>query len=112
MPAYRIVLGAGLVALAILAAGCGGQQQPATTHPTAAQTQTAAREYLVDGKLEGGFALLAFPDAYGVSGVMTFIVNQDGVVWQRDLGENTAQLASAMTQFNPDSGWTPLASEE
>jgi hypothetical protein len=53
----------------------------------------------------GGFALVAYPARYGVSGVMTFIVNQDGVVYQKDLGPNSAAIARAMTQFNPDSTW-------
>jgi hypothetical protein len=70
-----------------------------------------ARDYLGDGKLTGGFALLAYPAAYGVSGVMTFMVNQDGVVWQRDLGKDTATAAAAITQFNPDNNWTPIAPE-
>ena len=70
-----------------------------------------ARNYVVGGKLKGGFALLAYPDAYGASGVMTFMVNQDGVVWQRDLGEKTAELAAAIQKFNPDSSWTPIPAE-
>ena len=70
-----------------------------------------AREYVVGGKLTGGFALLAYPAEYGASGVMTFMVNQDGVVWQRDLGEETAELAPSMRQFNPDATWTPIAPE-
>jgi hypothetical protein len=70
-----------------------------------------AREYIVDGAQTGGFALLAYPAAYGASGVTTFIVNHDGVVWQRDLGEDTATLATAMTQFDPDAAWTPIAPE-
>jgi hypothetical protein len=70
-----------------------------------------ARDYLVNGKLVGGFALLAYPNAYGASGVMTFMVNQDGVVWQRDLGPDTAAAAAAITQFNPDDSWTPIPPE-
>jgi hypothetical protein len=70
-----------------------------------------ARDYLIDGKMTGGFALLAYPDSYGVSGVMTFMVNQDGVVWQCDLGKDTAAAAAAMTGFNPDNRWTPIAPE-
>jgi hypothetical protein len=69
------------------------------------------RDYLVDGKLGNGFALLTYPSAHGASGVMTFMVNQDGVVWQRDLGADTAQAAAAIQQFNPDNSWTPLAPE-
>jgi hypothetical protein len=70
-----------------------------------------AQDYLVDGKLTGGFALLAYPATYGASGIMTFIVNQDGVVWQRDLGTDTALAAIAIKEFNPDDSWTPLAPE-
>jgi len=66
------------------------------------------REYLVNGKLTGGFALLAYPAEYGQTGVMTFIVNQDGLVWQRDLGAKTAAVAKAITHFNPDSAWMPI----
>jgi hypothetical protein len=73
--------------------------------PTA---EGGAREYVVDGKLTGGFALLAYPAEYRETGVMTFMVNQDGLVWQRDLGEKTAEVAKAITQFNPDSAWTPI----
>lgn len=68
-----------------------------------------ARNYLVEGKLAEGFALIAYPETYGASGVMTFIVNQDGVVWQRDLGEKTPELAGAIKEFNPDGTWTPIA---
>lgn len=75
------------------------------------QAPGGALDYLVDGKLAKGFALLAYPSNYGSSGVMTFMVNQDGAVWQRDLGEDTQKAASAITQFNPDAGWTPLAPE-
>ena len=53
----------------------------------------------------GGFALVAWPAEYRVSGIMTFIVNQDGVVYQKDLGPNTAALAKAMTKFDPNASW-------
>ena len=65
-----------------------------------------AYSYLAQGKMIGGFALVAYPAQYGVSGVMTFLVNHDGVVYQKDLGPNTAQIAQAMKEFNPDSTWT------
>jgi Protein of unknown function (DUF2950) len=71
-----------------------------------------AQDYVVDGKLTRGFALLARPAEYGKTGVMTFMVSQDGVVWQRDLGPRTTELAAAITQFNPDSTWTPIAADE
>ena len=53
----------------------------------------------------GGFALVAYPAQYGVSGIMTFIVNHDGVVYQKNLGPSTAAIARAMKEFNPDSTW-------
>ena len=64
-----------------------------------------AYDYLAHGHMIGGFALVAFAAQYGVSGVMTFLVNQDGVVYQKDLGPNTAAIARAMKQFNPDGTW-------
>jgi hypothetical protein len=70
-----------------------------------------SREYVVNGKLTGGFALIAYPAEYSASGIMTFIVNEDGVVWQRDLGENTQARVEAIQQFNPDSKWTPIPPE-
>ncbi len=64
-----------------------------------------AKSYLADGKLSGGFALLAYPATYGVSGIMTFLVNQDGVILQKDLGDDTATLARQITAYNPDGSW-------
>ena len=64
-----------------------------------------AYDYVVRGKLIGGFAVIAYPARYGASGVMTFIVNHDGAVYQKDLGKNTAVLAAAITTFNPDPSW-------
>jgi Protein of unknown function (DUF2950) len=54
----------------------------------------------------GGFALVAYPAVYGASGIMTFIVNQDGVVYQKDLGPKTGQVANTINAYNPDSTWT------
>jgi len=64
-----------------------------------------AKNYLVNGKMTNGFAFLACPAEYGASGVMTFMINQDGVIVQKDLGPNTARLASEIAQFNPDKTW-------
>lgn len=64
-----------------------------------------AYDYMVQGKMIGGFALVAYPAEYGNSGVMTFIANHDGVVYQKDLGKNTAKAAEAMTKFDPDKSW-------
>src|SRR5208283_5108005 len=64
-----------------------------------------SKSYIVDGKMTGGFAFVAYPADYGSSGVMTFIVNHDGVVYQKDLGKRTAVLARAMNEYKPDSTW-------
>ena len=66
-----------------------------------------ANDYTVNGKMIGGFAMVAYPADYANSGVMTFIVNHDDVVYQKDLGENTEELVKAMTLFDPDETWTP-----
>jgi hypothetical protein len=65
-----------------------------------------ARDYLVNGHMRGGFALLAFPAKHGSSGVMTFLVNQIGIVYQKNLGPDTAALAARITAFDPDPTWT------
>jgi hypothetical protein len=59
------------------------------------------------GLLSGGFAVIAWPAKYGNSGVMTFQMNQQGIVFQRDLGADTATLAAAITRYDLDSEWTP-----
>lgn len=64
-----------------------------------------AYDYVVDGRMIGGFGLVAYPARYRVSGIMTFVVNQDGVVYQKDLGKNTEKIAEAMTLFDPDTTW-------
>ena len=68
-------------------------------------------DYLSEGNLTGGFALVAYPEHWDQSGIMTFIVNQDGKVFQQNLGENTSRIASAMKEYNPDSDWTPVPDE-
>jgi hypothetical protein len=60
---------------------------------------------MVKGKMIGGFALVAHPAEYGTSGIMTFIASHDGVVYQKDLGNETAKIASAMAKFDPDKTW-------
>ena len=67
-----------------------------------------AYDYVVRGQMIGGFAMVAYPAQYGSSGIMTFIVNHDGVVYEKDLGPNTPALAHAMTKFNPDETWKKL----
>ncbi len=68
-------------------------------------------DYIVKGHMIGGFAALAYPARYDNSGVMTFIVNHDGVVYQRDLGPDTAAKARAITRFDPGPGWKPASTE-
>jgi hypothetical protein len=68
-------------------------------------------DFVVKGHMIGGFALVAYPATYAVSGIMTFMVSHDGIVYQKDLGPRTAQIANAMKMFNPDKTWTKVASE-
>ena len=62
-------------------------------------------DYVVRGHMIGGFALVAFPASYGDSGIMTFIVNHDGIVYQKDLGPETSRIAQTMKVYNPDASW-------
>lgn len=64
-----------------------------------------AYDYIVKGKQIGGFAVVAYPATYGNSGVMTFMVNHQGVVYEKDLGNDTAEIAQSMTSFDPDQSW-------
>jgi Protein of unknown function (DUF2950) len=66
-----------------------------------------AKDFIVNGKMTGGFAILAYPAEYRNSGIMTFIVGPDGIVYQKDLGEKTADIAAALTEYNPGDGWNP-----
>jgi hypothetical protein len=68
-------------------------------------------DYVVNGKMIGGFALVAYPAEYGNSGVMTFIVNHAGTVYQKNLGPNTDELAKHITSFDPDKSWTKVSVE-
>jgi hypothetical protein len=68
--------------------------------------QGGVRNYLVDGKMVNGFAFVAYPAAYGNLGIMTFLINQDGVLFQKNLGVDTAKAATAMSEFDPDESWS------
>jgi hypothetical protein len=68
--------------------------------------RVGAYDYMVRGNLIGGFAVIAWPAKYANSGIMTFIVNHDGVVYQKDLGDGTSDLAAKIKSFNPDKTWT------
>lgn len=69
------------------------------------------KDYMSQGMLSGGFALVAYPEAWDKSGIMTFIVNQDGKVYERNFGEKTSRAARRMKEFNPDDRWKPVDDE-
>jgi len=73
-----------------------------------AEAPGGAKDYMRNGQMTEGFAFLAWPVQYGSSGVMTFMVDQDGVVFQKDLGPETAKIAAGMTRFDPDLSWARL----
>jgi len=91
--------------------GLGGKAEPYHGYlyrilkAQGANAKGGAKSYLVDGQLKDGVALVAYPAEYRVSGVMTFIINQNGVVYQKDLGDKSAEIAGAMTEYNPDKTW-------
>jgi hypothetical protein len=68
-----------------------------------------AKDYIVDGHMTGGFALLAYPAKYANSGVMTFVVNQEGIVYEKNLGRDTAAIARRMKIYDPDQSWRVVA---
>jgi len=94
----------------------GGGQQPVPFHGYFYKILTAqgaaatggAKDYVVNGDLTGGFALVAWPAKYGTTGITTFIVNQDGALREKDLGDGTDAAARAMTAYDPDPTWTPV----
>ena len=69
------------------------------------------KEYYEEGRLVNGFALIAWPADYGVSGVKTFLVNQEGAVFEKDLGEDTATAITYIETFDPDASWGKVADE-
>jgi Protein of unknown function (DUF2950) len=68
--------------------------------------------YVINGSMIAGYALVAYPDKWGSSGVMTFIINQQGRVYEKNLGPNTAKLAAAMTDYNPDPSWKLVKADQ
>jgi Protein of unknown function (DUF2950) len=72
------------------------------------QAPGGAKDYVVNGKMVGGFAFVAYPAEYGNSGVMTFMINRDGVLLQKDLGNTTTEIAAAMSEYNPDASWSQV----
>jgi hypothetical protein len=73
-----------------------------------ADAKGGAKDYIVNGKMTGGFAFIAYPEKYGDTGIATFIIDQNGIAYDKDLGNNTTQEAMAMTEFNPDKTWTTV----
>ena len=73
---------------------------------TSAHVAGAKLEYVINGNMTGGFALITCPAAYESSGIMTFVVNQEGRVYQKDLGADTTNIARQIREYNPDSSWT------
>jgi hypothetical protein len=107
-----------LVAEAVAAGYQPGQgKEPVPYHgyyyrPLTGQGSNApggAKSYVKNGHMTGGFALLAYPAEYGNSGIMSFLINQSGILFQKDLGEETAALAAAVTGYDPDRSWEPVA---
>jgi hypothetical protein len=102
---------------AIAAGGSSGKRTPYHGyyfHVLKAQGPEAAggaHSYVVKGEMIGGFGLIAYPAQYGVSGIKSFIVNQDGVVYEKDLGPMTPTLARQTVQFNPGKGWEAIHGE-
>ncbi|OPY81166.1 MAG: hypothetical protein A4E65_01204 [Syntrophorhabdus sp. PtaU1.Bin153] len=70
-----------------------------------------AYDYVVNGSMIGGFALVAYPAKYGSTGIMTFIVNQNGIVYQKNFGKNTTRIAEGLKLFDPDNTWTKVKAE-
>jgi Protein of unknown function (DUF2950) len=77
-----------------------------------ANAKGGAKNYIVNGKMTGGFAFIAYPAEYRNSGVMTFIVNKEGNVYEKDLGPHTADIASQMKAYNPDKTWKLVGMDE
>ena len=73
-----------------------------------ADAKGGAKNYVVNGKMTGGFGVVAYPARYNDSGIMTFIINQNGIVYQKNLGQTTDGTASAMVEFDPDKTWEPV----
>jgi hypothetical protein len=72
------------------------------------QAKGGAKDYIVNGVMSGGFAILAYPAEYENSGVMSFLINQNGSVLEKDLGPNTSEAAEEILSYNPDNTWSPV----
>jgi hypothetical protein len=72
------------------------------------QAQGGAKDYIINGEMTGGFAILAYPAEYANSGVMSFVINQDGKVYEKDLGANTSEVAKTIASYDPDNTWSAV----
>jgi hypothetical protein len=81
---------------------------PSDTHEQGSHGRGGAKSYIGKGNMAGGFAILAYPAEYRNSGMMTFIIDQEGLVLQKDLGADTANIAKAIDAFDPDDTWNPV----
>jgi hypothetical protein len=73
-----------------------------------ADAKGGAKNYVVNGKMTGGFAIVAYPEKYGDTGITTLLINQNGVMYEKNLGKDTIELAKAMSEFDPDKTWSPV----
>jgi len=97
-----------------VATGKGGEAKPKPYHgyyfrvlqAQGPNAEGGRHNYVVKDSMIGGFGLVAWPAHYGVSGVHTFIVNQDGIIYERDLGNPTTSLSTTVTSYDPDKSWT------
>jgi hypothetical protein len=91
-----------------------GKQQPfhgyfyRMLYKQGSDAKGGAKDFIVNGKMTGGFAFIAYPETYGDTGITTFITNQSGVVYEKDLGKNTAAQVTSTTEFDPDKSWTAV----
>jgi len=74
-----------------------------------ADAKGGAKDYVVNGKMTGGFAIVAYPEKYGDTGITTLLINQNGVMYEKNLGKDTIELAKAISEFDPDKTWNPVS---
>jgi hypothetical protein len=107
MEDYLLHVVAGIIALVSLLPLTASPQLPPAAQSTlhGKNASRGAQSYIVDGRMTRGFALIAYPAKYGDSGIMTFIVSQDGIVYVKNLGLETASIARRIMQYDPDATW-------
>jgi hypothetical protein len=108
-PAIAAARATSTVAMSGTAEGYYGYRFRLITTGQGSHAQGGAYDYVAGGRLIGGFAVVAWPVVYGDTGVMTFMVNHDGIVYEKDLGRDTASRARSIVRFDPSSGWRAVA---